>query len=91
MNAHQPSSRILCCFILLATAVLNPRMLPAQQTTEPEGVKGARIYRLPENSETAKQLENPAIYKGLAYDDINTDRLVLDLAASIRPVDRSAT
>ena len=66
-------------------------MLPAQQTTEPEGVKGARIYRLPENSETAKQLENPAIYKGLAYDDINTDRLVLDLAASIRPVDRSAT
>lgn len=66
-------------------------MLLAQQTAEPEGVKGAKIYHLPENSETAKDLENPAIFKNLTYDDLNTDRLVLNLAVALRPVDRSAT
>jgi S1-C subfamily serine protease len=95
MNVHQPSSRIFLCACLLAALGLAPQILRAQQTTTggqaPEGVKGAKIYHLPENSETAKDLENPAIFKSLTYDDINGDRLVLNLAAALRPVNRSAT
>jgi S1-C subfamily serine protease len=63
---------------------------PAAQL--PAELHGAKIYRIPE--ETAPPgtaVENPVIYKGLSYNDINWERLILNLALSVKPVDRAAT
>ena len=57
----------------------------------PPEIKGAKIYKFPDKTEPGKPVENPVIYKGLAYHDIQSDRLMLNLSLSIRPVDRAAT
>jgi hypothetical protein len=57
----------------------------------PPEIKGAKIYKFPDKTEPGKPVENPVIYKNLAYNDIQSDRLLLNLSLSIRPVDRAAT
>jgi hypothetical protein len=56
----------------------------------PAELRGAKIYRLPEEGQPGKATESPVIYTGLAYQDINFERLVLNLSLSIKPVDRAA-
>jgi hypothetical protein len=73
-----------------------PGRMPAQQASPtkeqlPAELRGAKVYRLPDNLNPGEQAENPVIYRGMAYDDINLGRLVLDLSLSVKPVDRSAT
>jgi S1-C subfamily serine protease len=57
----------------------------------PAELQGAKIYRLPDDDKSRRSLENPIIYRGLAYEDINLQRLVLNLSVSVRPMDRAAT
>ena len=55
----------------------------------PEAIRGAKIYQLP--TKGGQPAANPAVYKGLSFQDINFERLLLGLSISIRPVDRAAT
>lgn len=57
----------------------------------PAELRGAKVYRLPEETKPGVPAENPVIYKNLAYQDINLGRLALKLSLSIKPVDRAAT
>ena len=68
--------------------------LPAQQTETkkeelPEAIRGAKIYQLP--TKEGQPAANPAVYKKIAFKDLNFDRLLLALSVSIKPVDRAAT
>lgn len=71
--------------------------LPAAQEGEstkdqiPAELRGAKIYRLPDDMKPGAAAENPVIYRGMAYEDINLERLALNLSLSVRPVDRAAT
>ena len=79
-------------FIALSLCTLSAPGL-AQQTEPtgqmPEAIRGAKIYQLP--TKGGQPAANPAVYKGLSFQDINFDRLLLGLSISIRPVDRPAT
>jgi S1-C subfamily serine protease len=58
----------------------------------PSELRGVKVYQIPEEAAPpGTAVENPVIYKGLSYEDINWDRLVLNLALSAKPVDRAAT
>ena len=57
----------------------------------PAELQGAKVYRLPDGDKSGKASENPIIYKSLAYQDLNFERLVLRLSLAVRPVDRDAT
>lgn len=63
---------------------------PAQEEI-PAELRGAKVYRLPDDMQPGEQAENPIIYRGMAYEDIDLERLVLSLSLSVRPVDRAAT
>ena len=63
-----------------------------QQATElPEGLRGAKIYKLPEEGQKGAPEGSPVLYRKLAYKDINLERLVLDMWVGIRPFDKSVT
>jgi S1-C subfamily serine protease len=62
-----------------------------QEVELPSELRGAKVYRLPEETRPGVPAENPVIYKSLSYEDINLDRLALKLSLSIKPVDRAAT
>jgi len=62
---------------------------PAAQL--PAELHGAKVYQLPEETKPGEAVENPVIYKNLAYDEINFEHLVLKLFLSVKPVDRAAT
>ena len=55
----------------------------------PEAIRGARIYRLP--TKGGQRAPNPGVYKSLSFREIKTDRVMLNLFVSFRPVDRAAT
>jgi hypothetical protein len=69
--------------------------LPARAQTSPqqlpEELRGAKVYTLPEETKPGEEVENPVIYRSLSYEDINFDRLLLNIALSVKPVDREAT
>jgi len=89
------------CRSLLHSAVLAVLLIllgPAQRTTGapqdpqlPEPLRGAKVYKLPEETGPGASYENPVIYNGLSYQDINFEHLVLNLSLSVKPVDRAAT
>jgi S1-C subfamily serine protease len=98
MNAISRASRSVLAALLLLLSALMVTPAAGQRKEEspapqlPGELRGAKVYQIPE--ETAPPgtaVENPVIYKGLSYDDINWDRLVLNLALSVKPVDRAAT
>lgn len=69
---------------------------PGAQDKPPAGqlpaeLQGAKIYQLPDETKPGEAVENPVIYKTLAYDEINFEHLVLKLSLSVKPVDRAAT
>jgi len=93
MRSPKTIPRILCSVLLI---LMMPGRVPAQQGGPakeqlPTELRGAKVYRLPDNLKPGEQVENPVIYRGMAYEDINLERLVLDLSMSVKPVDRSAT
>jgi hypothetical protein len=57
----------------------------------PSELQGAKIYRIPEEGKKGGPPENPVIYRNLAYEEINFERLILKLSVSVKPFDRSAT
>jgi Trypsin-like peptidase domain len=62
---------------------------PADQL--PPEIRGAKIYKFPEKTEPGVPVESPVIYRTIAYDEIKSDRLLLNLSVSVKPADRSAT
>src|SRR5690242_7938797 len=62
---------------------------PASQL--PAEIQNAKIYKFPDKTEPGVPVESPVIYKTIAYDDVKTDRLLLNLFVSIKPADRPAT
>jgi len=57
----------------------------------PPELRGAKIYKFPDKTDPGKPVESPVFYKSISYDDIHTDRLLLNLFVGIKPVDRSAS
>jgi S1-C subfamily serine protease len=90
-------ARCLLAFLISAGCWIAPPLAPTAQKEQkqeaplPAELRGAKIYRLPEKSKPGVPSEDPVIYKNLTYQDISLERLVLNLALSIRPVDRAAT
>jgi hypothetical protein len=86
-----PSQR--SAFILIVASLLSAAPASAQQADQPgqlpDALRGAKIYKLPEKG--GEPAPNPAVYKNLTFQDINTERLLLNLYVSIKPVDKSAT
>jgi hypothetical protein len=76
----------------LMLCILSAPALPSQAEPAgqmPEAIRGEKIYQLP--AKGGQSAPNPGIYKSLTFRDINTDRLLLNLSISIRPVDHAAT
>lgn len=95
MNRPGPIAKSLLALALLASGAPtraddDPKTAPSAAQL-PAELRGAKIYRLPGGEEPGAALEDPIIYKGLAYEDINLERLVLKLSLGIKPVDRAAT
>ena len=76
-------------FAILAAAPQKKDDTPAEQL--PPELRGAKVYHFPDEKKSGKPMENPAIYKNLTYQDINFERLLLNLYVSIKPVERAAT
>ncbi len=60
------------------------------QAELPEELRGAKIYKLPEEGKGAPP-ENPVIYRKLAYQDLNPQRLVLSMWVGLKPFEKSVT
>ncbi len=93
MTSPKKQRAILPALLFL---VMMPRPASAEQDSPvrdeiPAAMRGAKVYRLPEQLGPGEQAENPVLYRGLTYEDINLERLILDLSLSVRPVDRAAT
>ncbi len=57
----------------------------------PSELRGAKVYKLPADGKSGQVMESPVIYRDISYQDINFERLALNLAVSVKPVDRAAT
>lgn len=87
--------------LLLASSILFPQpaaplQSPAQKAEEdtgqlPSELRGAKIYKIPDETKPGEAVENPVIFKNLSYQDISFERLALNLFLSIKPVERAAT
>ena len=77
---------ILCGFAPSATG--NQKEAEPQL---PDQLRGAKVYTIPEDATPGATAENPVVYRGLSYQDINLEHLVLNLSLSVKPVDRAAT
>jgi hypothetical protein len=73
--------------VIFSVSAMAQQPNPAEQL--PDQLRGAKIYQLP--TQGGQPASNPGVYKSLAFNDINFERLVLSLFVSIRPVDRAAT
>ncbi len=84
----------VAAFLLLGSlaslSVARQQDNPAADQLPPE-LRGAKIYKFPEKTEPGKPVEGPVFYKSISYDDIQSDRLLLNLFVGIKPADRSAT
>jgi len=69
----------------------NSKDTPKQAPELPPELSGAKIYHLPDKSEPGKPAEDPVIYKNISYNDINFERLLLNVSVAVKPIDRAAT
>src|SRR5579863_4745995 len=98
MKLQRPNltGKSVAAFLLLGSmtsvllSVARPQDNSAADQLPPE-LRGAKIYKFPEKIEPGKPVEGPVVYKSISYDDIQSDRLLLNLFVSIKPADRSAT
>ncbi|MBI4165442.1 MAG: trypsin-like peptidase domain-containing protein [Acidobacteria bacterium] len=80
---------LLCCII---SVPLRADDKQKDQTAQvPEELRGAKVYKLPEDSKDGSPAESPVIYRKLAYKDLNLQRLVLNMWVSVKPFDKSVT
>ena len=91
-------SRRLPLLLLLTSLGSHPGTHPARgfQKDAPAGqlpaeLRGAKVYHLDLEKTPNLAPEKLVIYKNITYQEINLDRLVLNLYLSIKPVDRGAT
>jgi len=90
------SHTVCVLFAVLAVVLERPAagIMPWQSASAagqvPAELRGAKIYRLPEEGQSGAAMGSPAIYKSLSYQDINFEHLILNLSVSIKPVDRAA-
>ena len=91
-------SRRLPLLLLLTSLGPHPGAHPARgfQKDTPAGqlpaeLRGAKVYHLDLEKKPNLAPEKLVIYKNITYQDINLERLVLNLYLSIKPVDRAAT
>ncbi len=56
----------------------------------PSELRGAKVYRFPEDGKSGQGMGSPVIYRDISYQDLNFERLALNLAVSVKPVDRAA-
>lgn len=80
----------------LVAAALSAGAAAAQKQNLADGqlppqLKGAKIYHLAEDSPSGATPENLVASRRIAYQDVNFDRLLLNLYLSLQPVDRDAT
>ncbi len=75
----------------LATLPAAAQKKEETKTELPPELGKAKVYRLPEDTTGGETIENLIIYKNLSYQDINFERLALNLFLSVKPVDRAAT
>ena len=95
MNRSGPFAKSLLALALLAISAAawaedDPKAAPSAAQL-PADLRGAKVYQLPEEGKSREALEDPIVYKGFAFEDINLERLVLNLTLGIKPVDRAAT
>jgi hypothetical protein len=95
MSLPGPFAKSLLALALLAVSTPTwaedePKTAPSAAQL-PADLQGAKVYRLPEEGKSREALEDPIVYKGFAFEDINLERLVLNLSLGIKPVDRAAT
>jgi S1-C subfamily serine protease len=57
----------------------------------PPELKGSKIYHLAAENGSGKEMQNLVITKRVTYQDISTERLLLNVYVSLQPVDRDAT
>ncbi|MFB3923179.1 MAG: serine protease [Terriglobia bacterium] len=95
MDSLTPRRLLLHTLWLTVLLVLPGRTQSTARAQEapklPEPLRGAKVYRIPEESKPGTVYENPVIYNALSYQDINLERLVLNLSLSVKPADRAAT
>jgi len=85
-----PKGALLAALLILCG--LGPDTAGAQKDAQlPDQLRGAKVYNILEEASPGAAVENPVIYRGLSYQDINFEHLVLNLALSVKPVDRAAT
>jgi len=93
-NPFSPHRGLVLAFLLLfslARGVCSEDNKDETTAQLPPELRGAKIYRVPEGGEAHAPAESPVVYRRLAYEDINFERLVLKLSVSIKPFDREAT
>ena len=91
-------SRRLPLLLLLTSLGAHPGTPPARgfQKDAPAGqlpaeLRGVKVYHLDLGKKPNLAPEKLVVYKNMTYQDINLERLVLNLYLSIKPVDRAAT
>ena len=91
-------SRRLPLLLLLTSLGVHPGTHPAcgfQKDTPagqlPAELRGVKVYHLDLEKNPNLAPEKLVIYKNITYQEINLERLVLNLYLSIKPVDRAAT
>jgi hypothetical protein len=96
MKSARSSFTFRCTAVALLLGHVAAAMAAGQKDTPPTDqlppeIHNAKIYKFPEKTEPGQPVESPVIYKSIAYDDVKSDRLLLNLYLSIKPVDRAAT
>ena len=87
----QPAIASLLTFCLASSALLAGDEKKQQAGELPEELRGAKIYKLPQEGEKGALEGSPVLYRKLAYKDINLERLVLDMWVGIKPFNKSVT
>lgn len=85
------SGQVLVLFCFLVAAPLGAGDEKQEQPQLPEDLRGAKIYKLPEEGKQGDAPESPVLYRKLAYKDLNLQRLVLNMWVSVKPFDKSVT
>ena len=92
---RQRSRKFAAVGFLLGWAIAAPLRADDEQKVEPaplpEELRGAKIYKLPEEGKGGDSSESPVLYRKLAYKDLNLQRLVLNMWVSVKPFDKSVT
>jgi hypothetical protein len=90
----KPFAVVLAAALLIFAGVSNLRASQKESPQEsqlPPGLRGAKIYHLPDDGRSDQVQENLVTYKRVTYKDISTERLLLDVYVSLQPMDRDAT